>query len=81
LLQEEPGPSVQRDNPLLKGPGLKPPHRVPSYRVSRTAHGLRANRGFINPAQSRPKVKFFNLKVKEKNKEYAGILHKMLRRS
>jgi len=50
LLQLEPGPSIQRDNLLLEGPGLRPPHRVPSYRVSRAAHGLKARRGFINLA-------------------------------
>jgi hypothetical protein len=35
-------------------------------------HGLKANRGFIKLAQSRPKVKFFNRKVKEKNREYSS---------
>jgi len=45
LLQEEPGPSVQRDNLLPKGPELKPPHRVPSYRVSRAAHGSKGEAG------------------------------------
>ena len=74
MLQEEPGPSVQRDNLLLKGPKLRLLHRVPSYRVSRAAHGPRANRGFIKLSHSRPKVKFSNRKVKEKNREYAAIL-------
>ena len=33
---------------------------------------LRANRGFINPAQKRPKVNFSKQKVKEKNREYSS---------
>ena len=74
MLQEEPGPSVQRDYFLLKGPELKPPHRVPSYRVSRAAHRPRANRGFIKLSHSSPKVNFSKRKVKEKDREYAGML-------
>jgi len=40
MLQEEPGPSVQRDNLLLKGPRLRPPHRELSRRAVSAAHGL-----------------------------------------
>jgi len=36
--------------------------------------GWKARRGFINIAQSRPKVKFSKLKVKEKNRECAAAL-------
>jgi hypothetical protein len=37
-------------------------------------HGLKANRGFINLAQRSLKVIFSKRKVKEKDREYAGIL-------
>jgi len=39
-LQEEPSPSVQRDNLLLKGPELKPPHSVRYHRAVPAVHGL-----------------------------------------
>jgi hypothetical protein len=55
----------------LGSPGLRPLHSVHSYRVLHAAHELNAGRGFINPAQCRSKVKNFNQKVKEKDKEYA----------
>ena len=74
MLQEEPGPSVQRDNLQLKGPELRLLHRARSHRAVPAAHGPKANRGFIKLSQSRPKVKFSNRKVKEKNREYAAIL-------
>jgi hypothetical protein len=35
-------------------------------------HAPKANRGFINLAQSRPKVNFSKRKVKEKDKEYSS---------
>ena len=72
--KQRPYPSAQRAGDFeLKGPGrLRPPHRVRSYRVSRAAHGLKANRGFIKLSHSRLKVNFSNLKVKEKNKEYSS---------
>jgi len=38
------------------------------------------NRGFINLAQSRPKVNFSNLKVKEKDREYTGTRARALAR-
>ena len=73
---ERPYPSAQRAGDVeLGGPGrLRPPHRVLPYRVFPAVHALRANRGFINLSQSRPKVKFSNRKVKEKNRECAAIL-------
>jgi len=40
--------------------------------VERARYGLRANWGFINLAQSRPKVKFSKRKVKEKDREYSS---------
>ncbi len=74
MLQEEPGPSVQRGNLPLKGPKLRPPHRVRYHRVVPAAHGLKANRGFINSTLRSPKVNFSKLKVKEKDREYATTL-------
>jgi hypothetical protein len=73
---ERPYPSAQRAGDLqLWDPGLRPLHGVLPYRrVSRAAHGLKANRGFIKLSQSRPKVKFSNRKVKEKDREYAAML-------
>jgi hypothetical protein len=56
----------------LRGSGLKPPHSVLSRRVVPAAHSLKGELGFKNPAQCRLKVKIFNLKVKEKDKEYTN---------
>jgi hypothetical protein len=40
-----------------------------SRRAVPAAHELKAGWGFKKPAQCRPKVKIFNQKVKEKDKE------------
>jgi hypothetical protein len=55
----------------LGGSGLKPPHRARYRALAFACHELKAGRGFKNPAQCRPKVKIFNLKVKEKDKEHS----------
>jgi hypothetical protein len=56
---------------VLRGSGLKPLHSLLSRRVVPAAHELSALQRFKNPPQCRPKVKIFNQKVKEKDKEYA----------
>jgi hypothetical protein len=66
MLQEEPGPSVQRDNLPLGSPGLKPPHRARSHRAAPTRHGRKANRGFINSTLRCQKVIFSKLKLKKR---------------
>jgi len=45
LLQEEPGPSVQRDNLQLKGPELRLLHRLRSHRAVPAAHGSKGEAG------------------------------------
>ena len=45
MLQEEPGPSVQRDNLPLKGPKLRPLHGVRCRRAVSAAHGLEIEAG------------------------------------
>jgi len=50
----------------LGGPGLRPPRRLRSRRVFHAAHGLRANRGFINSTLRSPKVFFLNGKLKKR---------------
>jgi len=58
----------------LRGSGLKPPHRARYRALAFASHELKAGRGFKNPAQCRPIVKNFNLKVKEKDKEHSHIV-------
>jgi hypothetical protein len=58
MLQEEPGPSVQRDN-LLGGPGLKPPHCVCSRRVVSAVHGLESEAGLYKFDVEKPESEFF----------------------
>ena len=66
-------PSAQRGagNFQLRDPRLRPLQRA-RYRVFHAAHELNAGQGFKNPAQCRLKVKIFNIKVKEKDKEYTN---------
>jgi hypothetical protein len=72
---ERPYPSALRAGDLgLGGPGPRPPHRVRYHRVPHAAHGLKANRSFINSTLRSLKVNFSKQKVKEKNREYTGIL-------
>jgi hypothetical protein len=52
-----------------------------SRRVFHAAHGLRANRGFINSTLRSPKMNFINGKLEERIEDIQDVLYGMLQRS
>jgi len=74
LLQEEPGPSVQRDYFPLGGLRLRPLHRELSHRAVSAAHGLEIEAVVYKLDVEKPESDLFNQKVKEKNRECATAL-------